>query len=556
MVKYGDPCNRDNDCSSKLCEMTYSKNGYPDTRKCVIQQIKYGKPCDYNKDCSSNRCVKVLDENSHSKGKFCIVIDGLKIPKKRDWEVDDDTEYTDKQKAARDQEFLISNEQKRIRFEGRGPLTDIIVLFMELIIYVMKEIVRLMWNIWKRLFKVVSFLPSTLYDHGWEDFSRKYRNKDTQKCINESVTLRAKTVVKFMCILFPPLGVFLDRGIYGLGHILIASILSMLFYFPGVIYALTILDDKVCPNSIELCTRKDFKGIRHKFSYGDYNFSDGRLQEMDECNISTETKTSLTRNIPSGSAGIGSVKLGKNVEVILYSDNNFKQVIKRVSNNETDLVSKLDDSYYTDCSYADWAVSATTGPQTTKINKDNDFKKEQFHHVAVKAISIRLKKPLPILPEKVDDDKVVFYLLNDFRGKNLILEKGDYDYDEIGNLFADRISSIRIGKNMKVILFEDKHYNRKSLYSFSTPDMLNPFGKNVDSQTLTAWVSSGGSEKEFLGNEKHDTLKMGEVANLAGHGFNDKISSMIICNITGPCSKNTDGEDEDKLGVVKFGEGL
>ena len=342
-----------------------------------------------------------------------------------------------------------------------------------------------------------------------------------------------------MCILFPPLGVFLDRGIYGLGHILIASILSMLFYFPGMIYALTILDDKVCPNSVELCTRKDFKGIRHKFSYGDYNFSDGRLQEMDECNISTETKTSLTRNIPSGSAGIGSVKLGKNVEVILYSDNNFKQVVKRITNNETDLVSKLDESYHTDC-----------------LETLKDFKKFSIPQVAVKAISIRLKKPLPILPEKVDDDKVVFYLLNDFRGKNLILEKGDYDYDEIGNLFADRISSIRIGKNMKVILFEDKHYNRNSLYSFSTPDMLNPFGKNVDSQTLTAWVSSGGNEKTFLGNEKHDTLKMGEVANLAGYGFNDKISSMIICNKNGPCSNNKDGEDDDKLGVVKFGEGL
>ena len=93
MVKYGDPCNRDNDCSSKLCEMTYSKNGYPDTRKCVIQQIKYGKPCDYNKDCSSNRCVKVLDENSHSKGKFCVVIDGLKIPKKRDWYFNKNEQY-------------------------------------------------------------------------------------------------------------------------------------------------------------------------------------------------------------------------------------------------------------------------------------------------------------------------------------------------------------------------------------------------------------------------------------------------------------------------------
>ena len=44
MVKYGEPCNKDSDCSSKICEMSFV-DGLEDKRRCVIQQVKYGKPC-------------------------------------------------------------------------------------------------------------------------------------------------------------------------------------------------------------------------------------------------------------------------------------------------------------------------------------------------------------------------------------------------------------------------------------------------------------------------------------------------------------------------------
>ena len=38
MLKYGNDCKNDNDCESKVCEMTY-KNAKPTGRKCVKQKL-------------------------------------------------------------------------------------------------------------------------------------------------------------------------------------------------------------------------------------------------------------------------------------------------------------------------------------------------------------------------------------------------------------------------------------------------------------------------------------------------------------------------------------
>ena len=76
-LKYGDGCKIDDDCESKICEMTY-KNGKADGRKCVKQALKYGKPCKTNLDCFSNRCVMTYGNDGLPKGKKCVVIKNLK----------------------------------------------------------------------------------------------------------------------------------------------------------------------------------------------------------------------------------------------------------------------------------------------------------------------------------------------------------------------------------------------------------------------------------------------------------------------------------------------
>ena len=44
-------------------------------------------------------------------------------------------------------------------------------------------------------------------------------------------------------ILFPPLGIFFTKGFYGFGKVILCSILTMFFYFPGLIYAYIVMNN-------------------------------------------------------------------------------------------------------------------------------------------------------------------------------------------------------------------------------------------------------------------------------------------------------------------------
>jgi uncharacterized membrane protein YqaE (UPF0057 family) len=392
MVNYGDPCKKDGDCPSKICEMTYV-NGTADKRRCVLQQIKYGKKCDYNKDCDSNRCVNVLDKKGHSKGRRCRIINGQRIPDKI---LDDDEnapEFTKSEKwqAAKNQEFILSNTHKRIAFEGRGVVTDLIVLCMEIVIYIGRELVKLLYSIWKFIFHMVSLIPSLIFDAGWDGFSQK--NRDNGKCKANSYTFKASTMVKVITFMFPPFGVFLDRGLFGMGHIMLTALLSAIFYFPGLVYALMIIDDELCPNSVELYSKSNYKGKRHQFSYGDFSIGTAAFKQVVESsdNVTNERKSNkLTklqdfRPLSAGCnyANIGSIKLGKNVDIIIYENDDYTGEMIRLSGDEPELHSKLDGRFLEKCAF------------------DSSSK--------IKSISIRLKTPLPVLPEIIDDDSVVFF---------------------------------------------------------------------------------------------------------------------------------------------------
>jgi len=534
MVNYGKECKKDDECKSKLCEMTYV-NGAPDTRRCVIQQLKYGKLCNYNKDCDSNRCVRVYNNNGNSNQKRCAIINGQVIPN-RDWETNDenDPEFmrSDAWQNARNQEFLISNTQKRIIFQGRGPVTDIIVLCMEIAIYILKEIWKFIMSIWKMIFFIISIPFSFLYTASWDGFSKKYYDTDTGQCKESGIKLEAKTLTKLITILFPPLGVFIDRGLSGIGHIMVTSLLSAMFYFPGMIYGLMLVDDTLCPNSIELFTGENYKGKRFIFSYGDYNYSDSRMQELNTCGNTAKFQESVEELktygqesgwagasdnedtehvIPDGQATISSIRVGKNVKVRLYADNKFKEYIGSVQYHTENVenISINEPISISDTDLVEGKISKSQGLSSC------------LGKLGIKGISIRLLKPLELSPKKIDDNSIVLYLLLDFRGQHLILQEGDYDYDEL-KIFNNRISSVRIGKNMKVKLFQHKHYNKKMTFRMSAG-----FGGG----NKTMWISSQGREAELHGDKKYDTENDGEVTNISTYGLNNMISSMMIKKI-------------------------
>jgi hypothetical protein len=330
-----------------------------------------------------------------------------------------------------------------------------------------------------------------------------------------------------------------------MGHILITSILSALFYFPGMIYAFMLIDDVICPNSVELFTNIKYKKIRHVFSYGDYNMRDKRLQEMNTCKtwkdlgkefkqessafdeLGTESGWVSGGNddpkfIPYGEAIVGSIRVGANVKVILYEDNHFTSEIGTIE-------------YDTDNAYTKLGTSNNSKLRSCGKN----IKGNNLENVVIRAISVRLKKEekrTELIPKEIDDNSVIFYLLMDFRGQHLILKEGHYDYDEITKLFHNRISSIRLGKNMKIRIFQHKQYNRKSLLSASAKIP----GTDKYKRTYTSWVSTHGLEADLYGNRKYDNENDGEITNLSNVKrdkgdqeitWNNTISSMIICKI-------------------------
>ena len=246
MVKYGKKCNIDENCSSGICEMTYDDAGVAKGRLCVIQEPTYGKKCRYNKDCVSNRCTQTYSEQGDHQGKRCVVVKGMVIPK-RGWPFDDDgvpdmLRSSKKQAAVRNTEHVLSNTEKAKAFQGRGPVSEFVVLIMEIIISLVAKIVDIMWIVWSGIFKLV-------YDFtfGAIQFNKVFGWWSKYTCFDTTIF---RYLITF---LFPPLGVFMKRGITGFGYILLCCILTMLFYFPGLIYAIIIMTEGEikCPNKIK-----------------------------------------------------------------------------------------------------------------------------------------------------------------------------------------------------------------------------------------------------------------------------------------------------------------
>ena len=77
-----EPCRKNKDCSSNVCEMMY-ENNKPIGRFCINSESKYTIKCNVNKDCKSGNCKEIFDKN----GKF-LVKKCVKAPK-----IDDESAF-------------------------------------------------------------------------------------------------------------------------------------------------------------------------------------------------------------------------------------------------------------------------------------------------------------------------------------------------------------------------------------------------------------------------------------------------------------------------------
>ncbi len=70
----------------------------------------------------------------------------------------------------------------------------------------------------------------------------------------------------FMTVMLPPMGVFLARGISAWYNIIICGFLSLVYYFPGLIYALIVIHNAPYANRYQEMKREKLK--KAKESYG------------------------------------------------------------------------------------------------------------------------------------------------------------------------------------------------------------------------------------------------------------------------------------------------
>ena len=257
-IEYGKECSSDSDCKSQICEPRYTNkdNSIEKGNFCVVQELKYGKKCSSNSDCESFRCKFIYNDKNLPTGRKCIEFKNqpqIENVSRSFGDIDDghlpDYAKTDKWKHAKNEEIILSNSEKEKKLEGRGIIADIIIIIMEFIVLGIQTVLNLLVMGWKLIFYIVSFIPSLILKTRVFSFSDKYMCKDSSRCNTgscdpqKSLAIKAIWLKKFMIILFPPYGLFLAKGISSIQQILVASVLTMMLYFPGVIYALSVIDE-------------------------------------------------------------------------------------------------------------------------------------------------------------------------------------------------------------------------------------------------------------------------------------------------------------------------
>lgn len=302
MGKYGKQCKKDSDCPSKICEMTYFNNDTkrPDSRKCVNMSYKSldiegginvinkkksvftSKKCSFNSDCASGICDDNYDINGKNKGTYCVDQEKkfgkecqynadcesyiCAAPNKTDPDYDPSHEFnkkciiydnppdisnpnrefggiseSDLPEEMQDPKWketnkgpgFINPKEKAKELQGRGPIADLIILLMEYVAVLIQGIIQTMILVWKIIFMGISFIFTYIFE--LFKFAK-------WKCSNKTFKIPAKKIAKFFAVLFPPYGVFLHLGASALPQILIACILSMFIYIPGILYAWSIID--------------------------------------------------------------------------------------------------------------------------------------------------------------------------------------------------------------------------------------------------------------------------------------------------------------------------
>ena len=247
-VVYGDPCKIDSDCPTNVCETMYDQLGKPKGRFCVGTESQYGRNCNNNKDCESGECLPIYNNDSQMIGKRC----------KGSGEVERDQSFFFKDREVK---YGLVNDAARDSLFATmkaGPIAKFIAIILEAIIVVIKMIFGLLKDIFMIVFEIIGniFLGKVKGDMFFGLINNKH--KDNGVCMTLWLP---RTIIT---ILLPPFGVYMARGIKGFKYVLICSLLTCAFYFPGLIYAFVVMgNSKIAEEESKFIAEKEGKNIEN-----------------------------------------------------------------------------------------------------------------------------------------------------------------------------------------------------------------------------------------------------------------------------------------------------
>ena len=249
-LDFGKKCKKNKDCASNICQMKY-QDGEPKGRYCLEGQGKYTKECDFPRDCKSNECVKIFNNKGQFLTKKCLI--AKRPPKSESALKNLFGEGPTPKYGVNNQEFL----DNKVQAMGHpGPVTEVLVLLFNILGDMFSIIIynfrMCSWDydnqgiLYALLMRIATGVYSALlgqYEGGlfWGGIQSRYYDGSTQKCRANSKGFDMWYVRMIITILFPPLGVFMAKGLYGMPQILMTCVLTLLFYFPGLMYALSVI---------------------------------------------------------------------------------------------------------------------------------------------------------------------------------------------------------------------------------------------------------------------------------------------------------------------------
>ncbi len=151
-----------------------------------------------------------------------------------------------------------NTEDKRKRLlSGTGPIGKGMVYFIEKIL--IDKILKGIYNIFIDILeKSFTFVQNTFFS----DFKGFLAGKLKQK---RGTCFEYTFFRYFMTLMLPPMGIFLARGISGWYNILLCGLLCFVKYFPGLIYALIVIQNAPYSKRYQEMKRKKLENTKGQF---------------------------------------------------------------------------------------------------------------------------------------------------------------------------------------------------------------------------------------------------------------------------------------------------